>query len=56
MSHPKTDRNKLIVKLRNENPEKWSWRAIAKEFGFKSHNTAKEIYTTFEVKFRTPHK
>lgn len=48
---PKLERNKALVKLRKKNPGKWTWRALAKEFGFKSHNTAKEIFQTFEPKF-----
>lgn len=47
MSHPKTERNKAIVKLRKKDPKKWTWAALAKEFGFKSRSTPKEIYEIF---------
>jgi len=51
MSLPKLERNKALVKLRKKDPKKWTWRALAKEFGFKSHYTAHLIFKTFADKF-----
>lgn len=45
MSLAKIDRNFDLVKKRLVEQE--SWRGLATEYGFKSHNTAKEIFQTF---------
>lgn len=51
MSLPKLDRNKLLVRMRNKNPEKWSWDALRSYFKFKSRGTPKRIYDTFSPRF-----
>ena len=66
MSSPKTERNKLLVKLRKQyekerdaykagkgkKPKKeWTWAALADEFKFKSRNAAREIYAHSKDKF-----
>ena len=48
MNKPKLKRNLELVKLRDIDPDKWSWRELAQKYGFKSHNTAKQIYQTFK--------
>lgn len=47
MSLPKIERNKAIIKLRKKDPKKWSYSALAREFGLKSKATAHEIYNVW---------
>lgn len=46
----KTDRNEQLVKLRHEDPKRYSWRKLGEIFNI-SWITAREIYLKYENDF-----
>ena len=54
MRKPKTKRNNLLIKFRNEG---WTYARLAKRFGFNSAKTAYDLYQYWAVdKLQTPTK
>jgi hypothetical protein len=49
----KTERNYELMGKRDSNPKKWSWKALADHYGFKSRGTAQEIYQRAQKKLST---
>lgn len=52
MSLPNYDRNFEIVKLRLQDPQKWTVRALQEKYKFKSPATVQEILDTFTPKYQ----